>query len=675
MPTALELYRPTGSGQLPVLLRQPYVPWDKRLPASSRRVEKVKQSRFTVAVPERWNTQLRSVTYTTPVWLANPPELVRDLPEPLHYIKTGLRKLDDGRKDGQDRTLTLVVAGGVLVAMIWYPWLPDLLVGGLWLGSLAYGASVAWLCHSGTRPWRWTLRRVGFALALLWVLGFFWLAHGVLVELAVLSLAMAQAFAYRPDTTSDDPGWASEDMLVRNWTDAGIFGQRVPEELWFRRIVPFHEDEHGIQALTVVPMAGPRRKGRVLNVGTEQVEKARAGLERVMGLKVGQLHVSHDPEHDAGAITLTVTPPVVKHTIVKGVVPERWDYNEPLWIGNDHLGRPVYRRTWGCHSGFVAMTQKGKTAATLWDVVHAALDPNVPIYLLDFKGDDKDFKALLPLCKRSVTGASLASARKALAILQELEQLSESRTSLTPEDHGVVVVIDEWFRLLSLAQRLEPKLAAELDSLLTELMATAASRRVKFISLFQGGTADYINKPMRINIGQRFCGVTESTDEIRYFLENMPPKNQLPQAPGQFVFKDDGVGPVLVTHPYLDPAGFAEGCARALRIRGLAAAEPTVDPVHAILYSLLAVEPQKATELLRRMPSELRPPGKDEKAQAQALGYVLRKMEGVRNVTVGGTRSWGLAPGYVPSQGGSNQVPLALSCTGDLESAKVTVSP
>lgn len=630
MTNCSELFVQKTPGPLPVLLRRPYVPWTP--PVTSRRVPQEKR-------PGTLATSRKVIQEKLPATLPAPPAWTVDPWTPWGGVKWVWRKLNDGDKDGLDWSLLGVSLAGALFLSMRYPWVPPLAVIMIWFGALAYGLSVVWLCARGLVPWRWSTKRAGIATAVLFVYGVALMVRGAMFDVALLSLAAMQAFAYRPLSREETTNWWSEQRLIRNWTDAGIFGARAPELLWFHREVPHREDENGVHSTTVVPMSGPRKNARVVNIGADRVEAARPALERVMGLKIGQLHISHDPEHDAGAITLTVTPPVVRHTVVRAVMPDTWDYNQPLYIGDDPLGRPVYRSTWGRHAGFVAMTQKGKTASVMYDVGHAVLDPNIPIWLFDFKGDDKDFKALRPLCVQSVTGASLENARKALSMLEELEAISESRASLQPEDHGIVVIVDEWFRLLSLCQRLDPALAKKLDHLLTELMATSASRRIKFISLFQGGTSDYINKPMRINIGQRFCGVTESKDEVRYFLETTPP--QLPQAPGQFVFKDDGVAPVLVVHPYLDPAAFAEVCARATRLRQPVIEAP--DSMESLVLQLLAQKPMKASMILAELPEALRPPGATASAQAQALGYAIKKMPGVVSKQIEGQKHYLLA--------------------------------
>jgi hypothetical protein len=550
----------------------------------------------------------------------------RNPPEPWAYIKDGVARFNNGKHDAADRTLAAAVVAGCWYALTYRPWVWATVAIALpvatWVGSLCYGASTYLQCKEDIAPWRWTTRRAAVALILLMSLGLLQLRNGAFIQLMLLSLGMAQMFAYRPVEVTTGIWW-SEKRLIINWTDAGLFGAsgKAPDELWFRRVEPMRLDDSGVRTITVVPMVGHRKNARVLNVGVDKVQGARAALERVMGLKVGQLHVSHKAGiHDAGAITLAVTPVVEKTEIVRGVVPEEWDYSQPLWVGNDPLGRPVYRRTWGVHSGFVAMTQKGKTAAVIWDAAHAVTDVRIPIYLLDYKGDDKDFLPLVPLCKRAIVGASLDNARKTLTVLQEIEQLSESRKSITVDEPGVLVIVDEWYRLLSLCQRLDPELAKKLDRLMTELMATAASRRIKFISLFQGGTSEYINKPMRINIGQRFCGVTELPAEMGYFMGKV--HGQMPKQPGQFVFKDDGVAPVLVTHPYLDPAGFAEVCARAAQRRGKVSLDK-LDPLTQAVRSMLSVESMKAGTIMNMLPEELKP------NNMTVLGLALKKMPGV----------------------------------------------
>jgi len=618
--TAVELYRPSApQSQLPVLLRPQRVA--PVLPPTSRRV-------------------VQEPRYTLPEW-PSPPELVRCPPEPTwEGLKANFKKLHDGVNDKSDRALVLTCAVILVLALLWYPWLLPTLIGAVWLLAVGYGLSLVWTCTAGPAPWRWTARRAQLATGALAVVGPLWLYTGAWGQLVGLALLAVKAFSYRPAGAETGPEWSTERRIVQDWKAAGLVGEKV--EVWFRRPNgPLHEDENGIQTLTVIPMIGPRRNGRVLNVGPEKVGAARADLERVMGLKVGQLHVSHDDEHDAGATTLTVTPPIRKDVVI-AKLPERWNYDHDLPVGRDKRSRPHARPTWGRHAMFVGATGSGKTWAGRYEIAHAVLDPRISFYLIDGKGDAVDWEPLHPLCSRVVLGASRAAAEKAYACLQEIERVSDSRSQLLDDADGIVVVVDEWYRLIGAAGRYDKALAGNMAALFSELLATARSRRIRFLTFWQRGTDSYIDTDMRGNMVQRFVGVTGDKADARYPLDAVP--DELPKAPGQFNYKDSGSRPVLVTMPALDRDTFAEACRRGLELRK---ATP-VNALEAAAYERLA-EPLKASELLARLPAGLRPEGKDEAAQAQRLGYALKKMASVEDFTIRGRTHYRRSPVGAPS--------------------------
>lgn len=580
----------------PVLLRKPRT----TLPATSRRVPQQKTTRTLPPLPP------------VPAWAHNPPA-------PLSYARLGWQKVRGGTDGGREAA----VAGAVGVYAVWYvaTLRPTLTTIALWLLAVAYGLGVVWLCKAGAAPWTWTERRATSAVGALTIGGGLLLLAGPLLLCAALSILAAQAFAYRPEGAKD-PHWWGEARMILDWSAAGIL--KADPAPWLRRVGPPSIDPaSGSQTVTVVPVTGPK-PGIPLGITADSVRSQRTRLEAVMGLRVGQLHISHDDNDEAAAITVTVTPPARREAVVASM-PDRWDYNAPLPIGKDRVGGDVTRPTWGRHAGFVGMTGSGKTWFGRYEVAHALLDPSVRVFLIDGKGDDHDWTPMHSLCERVVVGSSVTAGRQALALLDELEALSESRKG-TPDAPGIVLVVDEFYRLCLEVRRRDPKLADDLDGALTGLHATARSRRIRILTFWQAGTKDYISKAMRVNIGQRFIGQTESTAEVRYFLEQVP--DHLPKQSGQFVYKDEGQLPTLVTVPALDREAFEAVCRRALALRQGATPAPT-DPLTVAVHDLLALGPMKPSVLLDLLPEDVRPD------TAQRLGYALGKMPGVARTTVG----------------------------------------
>lgn len=550
---------------------------------------------------------------------AEPPTWAQAPPTPLDLARLGLARVK-AAEEGAARTLALAVAAYALWWIASTPRTATL----LWLLATAYGLSVAWTCHAGAAPWRWSRALALTSTAAVSVCGIGLLLSGRSVFASVLAIGAAQGFAYRPEGTKD-LNWWGERALVQTWLAAGLIDVKFAP--WFRRIgKPEIDGEQ--QSLTGVWVTGPR-PGVPLGITVGSIN-TRARLEGVMGLKVGQLHLSHDDDDEACAITMTVTPPPRRH-VVSAALPDRWDYNAPLHVGKDRLGRPVSRRTWDCHTAVVGATGSGKTWFGRYDVAHALLDPTVSVYIIDGKDDAKDWRAMHPLCAGVVTGASKRSAEQAMAMLERIEALSDERRDES-DAPGVVVVVDEWYRLIGAARRYDKRQADKMAALFSELLATARSRRIKFLTFWQRGTDSYIDTDQRGNMVQRFVGVTGDKAEARYVLDETP--DQLPKGAGQFLFRDDGQPAVLVQVPALDRDAFAEVCARATLLRS-GVVEPSTNPLEARVHDLLGLGPLRAKDLLSVLTEELRPRNSKGEATPQALGYAVRKMRGIGKTTVG----------------------------------------
>lgn len=310
-----------------------------------------------------------------------------------------------------------------------------------------------------------------------------------------------------------------------------------------------------------------------------QVVSKHAALASAMRLPVERLHLEHDEDHPACAISITVLPPQSKGSR-PAQLPERTVWADGLELGPDRLGRSVPVRTVGAHSVFVGQTGSGKTCLGRWGLAHALLDPTVRIFCIDGKDDLTDWRPMEPLCEMFVGGATRESIKAVKALLLNVEKLADERGRTGDKGSPIVVIIDEWHRIREAAKRHDKQLGLEIDSLLSELAATVRSRNISLWVFTQRGTAEYIPTDLRANLIQRFVGMTYEEAEVRYILDKLP--EVLPSRTAQFLVGSDRMNATLATVPDFDDAAFMHVVSVATRLRR----ELPLPPLH-----LIAAEP------------------------------------------------------------------------------------
>jgi len=380
------------------------------------------------------------------------------------------------------------------------------------------------------------------------------------------------------------------------------------------------------------------------NVWTQAVSKHDT-LASAMRLPIQRLHLEHNDEHDACDLTITVLDPQAKSTTV-AVLPEQTVWADGVPIGPDRMGRPVVLQTVGAHTAFCAQTGAGKTRLAAYGLAHALLDPTVYLFVIDGKHDLEDYP-VGHLCQSFVGGATHASARQVEEVFLTLERVSAHRGTQGREHAPILVIIDEWARIRSAANRHDPALAKRLDSLLIELAATVRSRGISIWVLAQRGTAEFIPTDLRANLAQRCVGQTYEEAEVRYILDRTP--EVLPSRPGQFLFGSDRHTAALAQVPMFDDAAFAEVIKRATVLRQDMPLPPIEDagvdlvkaavpvprsPLEVAVHEVLQDGPRSASDLFLDLPEWLRT------TSVRTLGKALQMVDGVESGWSGSTRVW-----------------------------------
>ena len=354
-----------------------------------------------------------------------------------------------------------------------------------------------------------------------------------------------------------------------------------------------------------------------------QVRKVHEQLASAMEVDPELLHL----EHPRGKAPSVMTIAVLKQrgdTVDTPVLPERTDFRLAVQLGKDRLGRLCSLATLDTHSAFIGKTRSGKTWLARLFVAYALLDPKVPVWMVSGKDDVEDWQAMRKL---AVGYATVSDLRDVLRVLREVEAFADARGGIPKAlRYPAVLIVDEWYRLIGIAEQADPALARELRKLMSTLAATLASRRVHLVMTFQRGTDSFIGSDLRASLGQKAVGMTVKNSEVRIVLDDMDPQ-VLPREQGEFLITMDDSEPTLVQVPMLDDAAFEAICARAQRLRAaepldLAALIPQqvpqapqvtqlravpADPFGEAVREALRGGPLSATELRAALPVELRP--------------------------------------------------------------------
>jgi hypothetical protein len=392
------------------------------------------------------------------------------------------------------------------------------------------------------------------AVAQLWLRDHFVWIVATVVVVVVVAIVASSLVKHRPHR-SRRPGKRKANLGDRVAPLLG-YSEKHPAPPGMVKI-PRHPDQPG----AVVEISYPRHYGasdsKVALIGTQ--------VHRVLGGEwvEDHRHVSHKLRYVRAGTVFDEPPVIAPVATVK-----RTDWRERVVIGHDERRRPMTFATSQTHSMFVGGTGSGKTWAGRLVVAHAVLDPAVKVYCISGKDDAGDWRPMRPICERYTAGASIKILPAVESLLREVEALSESRQDAGHDVPGVVVVVDEWYRVRLAANREDKQLAKRLDSLMGELLATSRSRNVHFILCVQRGTVEYLPGDQKANILQRLVGRTASDAEVRYVLDEVP--EHLPTRPGQFLVSADERSATLARIDSLDNAAWSQVCDRAAQLRGRA---------------------------------------------------------------------------------------------------------
>lgn len=551
---------------------------------------------------------------------------------------------------------------GAAVLLAWYFLLPNPMAAAVLVaGSMVAGGLLVWTTKKEGAVGPITTRR---AVALLiaasnsgWLLLF--LLPGSRWA-AVVGLAWWEVLSRRPSAKARKDPWWSHWRIATAFVTAGVLrmeklGDGIPDQLpTIGFIGKRRETEYGTWQTFRLPPGSTWHHAR----------EKHSALASAIGIPENLLHIEHDPEQPANAVTLAVLNRRELRAPV-AVLPERTDFRQPVPLGTDRLGAEQYLKTQETHTAFVGKTRSGKTWLARYFVSWGLLDPRVPVWMVSGKDDPEDWQPMKGLCVRYETVRDLQGV---LALLQEVERVGDYRGDIPKADrYPGILVVDEWYRLRNKAEVEDKELAKELVKLISTLAATLSSRNIHVVMTFQRGTVTFIDPDLRASLGQKAVGMVAKEIETRTVLDMVP--LTVPKAQGEFLLTLDDSEPTLVPVPTLTDEGFVDVCQRAAVLRedeplapvlpvlsavetpepdALLIPDPEDEPDERTLevWSLLHRHgPLQASVLWGHMDEASRP------TNSAQLGKVLARTEGVRERWEGSTKKWELVPRFPGTPG------------------------
>jgi hypothetical protein len=481
---------------------------------------------------------------------------------------------------------------------------------------------------------------VGFTVVTLLIWTLYYKSPRMAVAGALI--AIEALFYVTAPRESDGPNWWSHrnlvDLLIKAKVLAPLREGDRPYAISYR--APVRRDEDGT---TTVPFELP--PGVHYKAATDRRAQIAACIPGAVDRLV---EVSHSEDDPATAITIRVRSNLAPK-VLPAVVPDRTDFRQHVALGTDARGKQVEYLTAERHTMVVGATGSGKTVLGRWVAMHALLDPTVQVGMIVGKDDLDDWTAAAPLCALGyVGGLGAAEVAQVEPMLTRLTEINESRKTLPRGAASLMfVVVEEWYAIRGRIASNDPKAGERVDTLYGELLATARSRGIIFLTLSQRGLVTHITSDQRTNMVQRLVGSVTDPGDARHALGYTP--DQLPRGKGQFLYSDRDSKGSMVQVPFLTDEQWVAGCARAAELRGLAkpslvetspaSAEP--DPLELAVVVALEDAPLSATKLLKEIPDAPWKP-----ADPQALGIALRRYRDAgltKQVRDGKSWSWALA--------------------------------
>lgn len=537
-----------------------------------------------------------------------------------------------------------------------------------YIANVIRGALRLW--PYGRRAVRWAGRRLlrGHPLGVVVVAAFGYAAAGLAWYIVgalpgPLPLVVAVVALHRLGGAGQSEGrdWWREAVLMPAMVEAGILRRpRDGERLRLRRLgQPVHTDR-GTRIKIGLPGA----------VHLEDVQRGRTRLAAALGVPARDLLVSAAPDDPANVLTLFVavrsdgSAQVAPDDAGDGIDRERW--GDPLRLGENQQGTPVYWQTTATHSLVAGLTRAGKTVACQRIAARAALDPDATIFLVNGKGSAQDWDPLGPLCDLYVDRVEDDIAERVREVFERCMALTNSRNA-DKRHRGphppALLLIEEWGNVRgAISAAAGQQTLSDLDKLLVRLIAMSASAGIHIVLIQQRITKDNFPTSQSANVAQRLVLRCANRGDVAAALGEEPTE-ALPQQVGSGLLTNDSGRQQPVRVDGLDTDRWEALCARGAALRGIVAMpaeqpvkeapgpatvvltkEPgvvVVDPVHAAVISVLQDSHPAglpAAALFDRLPAELRP------ASAAVLGKRLStcgQVQQTRDSTAG--RRWCLA--------------------------------
>jgi hypothetical protein len=470
------------------------------------------------------------------------------------------------------------------------------------------------------------------------IVGFWWSFHVAWTALFFGSVWLI----LRNGTKHPRHGWWSHPRLAQALIEAGILHGPV-EQAPLRYVGKVAFTDHG--ATVVVALAQARSINEVLN--------RRDQLAAALGVPLARLEVFQHEDDSANLIRIHVTHGRLKESRSTVATAERTDWAQPVRIGVNSRGEPVWYSTFE-HNGLVAGTPgSGKTSLTRIPLSHFLLDPDADAFILDGKGSLKDYGECRDLCRTYIAGTDDNAVSDTLAMLDRVLTEVRWRNAQGGEYPGVLVLLEELQDVRASATRDQRD---ELDAILGRIVRMGRAVGVHVIVATQRPTADDLPPGVRNLLSQRIALMLRNGADAALVLGTTPGV-PLPTRRGQALFTDGG--PITpMTPDRLTNEDWSRVCERAARLRkpggwgghpgaapelpAEASITPALDPLLAAVVAVLSeADPRglPASELHARLPEwthEICPDG-------HSLGVKLAKHPAqVERAHIGSARGWRL---------------------------------
>jgi hypothetical protein len=279
---------------------------------------------------------------------------------------------------------------------------------------------------------------------------------------------------------------------------------------------------------------GISQKFRINGSTAEAVQKKADLLAGLCGQPARLFKVEHDPSDPPNVFTIWLGDKSRGKEPVLAQVPDEANFHEPFRIGQTRAGRVILAMIFEFNTLVGGIPGMGKTSVVRQFILHALLDPEGQVFLVDGKGSKKDYRDAEHAYTGYVDGNDDDAIDQVEALLNHVHDLVNEANS-NDTRLRLLLVLDEWQDIRSGADKDQLK---RIDTLIIRIHKKGRATGMHLLLATQRASAVSIPTEMRSLFRQALAFRQKNGTDYGMVLGHAPTETA-PMSPGEAIVSGD----------------------------------------------------------------------------------------------------------------------------------------